>query len=111
MRVERFEQLAHGYRLGQEGAGAGREQRVAVSGRVRAENDDGNVAGYVVGLELLEHLVAADVRKMNVEQDQVRAMLVGQLESEATEHRGDQANAWALLENALDQRDVCKRVV
>jgi hypothetical protein len=77
--VDQCEELADVQRLGQVGDGAGGQETLDLTlGCVGADDDDGDRGRLRVVAQLLEDLVARDVGKVEVEQDEGRVVLAGQ---------------------------------
>ena len=88
----------------QVGGGAGAEQPLRLAGGgVGADDDDRDRGGGGVVAQALQHLVAVDVGQVQVEQDERRAVLAGQLEAEAALHGRDDLDVRPLREDPLDE--------
>src|SRR3984893_17014262 len=85
--VEQPEETLDVQRLGEKLSRARGLGPVDVAGRgVRAYDDHGNVTGGRIALEPLQHLGPGDVGELEVQEDQARLVLAGQLEPEARVH-------------------------
>ena len=74
--------------------------------RVGREDHDRDVDGPRIALEPLEHLEAVDVGEVDVEQDEVRAVLLGQFHAHAAQERRDEIDVRSLHQESLDELDV-----
>ncbi len=80
--VDDVEQLLEVERLGEVLVDTGVSESSPLPGRrVGREYDHGNVDGSRIALEPLQHFEAVDVGQVHVEQDQVRAVLLGQFDT------------------------------
>ena len=79
--VEGLQQVPHPDGLSEVVSCTSREELAGLGlGRVGAEDDDGDIAGSRVGAELVHRVLAWHVRQMQVQQNQIRVVLAGQVE-------------------------------
>src|SRR5262245_53541826 len=78
---------------------AGSERLFAVAGhRVRGDGYDGNVASRGIRPKCSRHRVAIHPRQLNVEQDEIKSLSGGQLDSRSAVGRVDHSAAMLLQE-------------
>ena len=110
--VQRLQQALHVDGLGQVGLDAlGPGPVGPLLGGVRAENDHRDVTGRRAGPEFGQHGLAGHVGQVQVEQEDVRPVLGGQVERHPAEHRGQHGHRRPLAEDLLDQPQVLHHVL
>ena len=97
-------------RLADEILGAGLQRAQLVAG-LRGEHDDRQIAVGVVRLQAFHHLEAVHARHLQVEQDQVVAVLAMQRADLVRIHRRGHARVAGLAQQLLEQADVGLLVV
>src|SRR5712692_8442612 len=110
--VEELEETLDVQRLGQKLSRTRGLEPVYLAGSgVRADHDHGNITGGWIALEPLQHFGAWDVGELEVQENQARAVLAGQLEPQARVHGREELDVRSVGQEPLDEPEIRKVVL